>query len=549
MRTLFLAALLTGLALAGLSGARGAAHAAARDGGHGSTPHPDVHLFAHSRDCVSCHNQLTAPDGRDISIGTAWRGTMMANSGRDPYWQASVRRETLDHPAHGAAIEDECAGCHMPMSTRATRAGGGSGAVFAHLPVNQAHPSALRELAADGVSCTVCHQIGPDGLGTRASFNGGFQLAAADARGVRPLFGPFAVDAGRRRIMHSVTGFTQAEGAHLRQSELCASCHTLITEAYGADGRVVGALPEQMNYQEWQQSAFPAEGRSCQSCHMPAVAGPVRISSVLGEPRETLARHAFVGGNTVMLGLLERFREVLGVAASPAELSTTREATARQLREDTATMTVSTPVEVDGHVRFTVEVTNRSGHKFPTGYPARRAWLHVTVTDARGATVFESGAPGADGAIHGNDGDEDAGRFEPHYARITQADQVQIYESILGDPAGRPTTGLLTAIRYLKDNRLLPRGFDKDTAPADVAVYGEAGQDGDFMGGGDRVAYDVPATGAGLSVAVELRYQPIGFRWAKTLAGYRAPESDRFAGYYAAMAGEASVVVARWTSR
>ena len=35
------------------------------------------------------------------------------------------------------------------------------------------------------------------------------------------------------------------------------------------------------------------------------------------------------------------------------------------------------------------------------------------------------------------------------------------------DPRGRagvPTTGLLTATQYLKDNRLLPRGFDKATA-------------------------------------------------------------------------------------
>ena len=41
---------------------------------------------------------------------------------------------------------------------------------------------------------------------------------------------------------------------------------------------------------------------------------------------------------------------------------------------------------------------------------------------------------------------------------------MQIYESIMGTPAGAPTTGLLQATQYLKDNRLLPRGFDKRTA-------------------------------------------------------------------------------------
>ena len=64
------------------------------------TPRPDLQLFVHSQDCVACHNQLSTPAGEDVSIGSSWRATMMANSARDPYWQAAVRRETLDHPGH-----------------------------------------------------------------------------------------------------------------------------------------------------------------------------------------------------------------------------------------------------------------------------------------------------------------------------------------------------------------------------------------------------------------------------------------------------------------
>ena len=118
---------------------------------------------------------------------------------------------------------------------------------------------------------------------------------------------------------------------------------------------------------------------------------------------------------------------------------------------------------------------NLTGHKLPTAYPSRRTWLHVTVRDRNGRPVFESGAITPTGLIQGNDNDADATKFEPHYTEIRQPDQVQIYESIMGDPAGAPTTGLLTAVRYLKDNRLLPRGFDKATADADIQVVGGCG--------------------------------------------------------------------------
>jgi len=511
----------------------------------GKKAHADLTLFSHSDNCVACHNGLTAPSGEDVSIGATWRSTMMANSARDPYWQAGVRRETIDHPKHAAAIQDECAACHMPMSARIERAGGGQGQVFAHLPMT-AGGSPLQRLAADSVSCTVCHQIAPDRLGTPESFNSNFVMQPTPRDGARPIFGPYAIDPGRRTIMRSVTGFVQAEAPHIKQSELCASCHTLITQAYGPDGEVIGSLPEQMNYQEWQHSAFSREQRSCQSCHMPKAEGPIRASSVLGDARDSLSRHLFVGGNAFMVGLLGRYRSELGVEASPAELDATARATVRQLQHETAELAVSEPRVTAGILTFEVGVTNLTGHKFPTGYPSRRTWLHVTVHDAGGRVVFDSGGLDDSGAIRGNDADEAPSAFEPHYEEITRPDQVQIYEPILGDSRGTPTTGLLTAVRYLKDNRLLPRGFDKRSAATEIGVYGGAADDTDFTGGGDRVRYRVPATTAGpYRVDVELRYQSIAYRWAHNLGRYDAPEPARFLGYYKAGAADSSVVVAR----
>ncbi|MEQ1756926.1 MAG: hypothetical protein ABL986_01320 [Vicinamibacterales bacterium] len=510
--------------------------------------HADLSLFSHSENCIACHNNLSAPSGEDVSIGASWRSTMMANAARDPYWQAGVRREVTDHPMHSAAIQDECAECHMPMANQIARAAGGKGEVFSHLPLAE-RDAPIDRLAADGVSCTVCHQISSDRLGTRESFNGEFVMKPTPADGKRVIFGPRKVDVGRKTIMHSVSGFVQAEGEHIRQSELCATCHTLITQAFGPNGEVVGSLPEQMNYQEWLHSDFRREERSCQSCHMPKVDGPVRAASVLGDNRDSLARHVFVGGNAFMLRLLNRYRVELGVEAPASELEATARATIRQLQEDTATLAVSVPDVNAGRVTFDVDVRNLTGHKYPTGYPSRRTWLHVTVRDAQGRVVFESGAVNAAGAIAGNDSDEDAAKFEPHYREVTSADQVQIYEPILGDRMGVPTTGLLTATQYLKDNRLLPRGFDKATADAEVGVYGAARQDDDFAGGGDRVRYSVPVAGAGpYNVSVELRYQSIAYRWAHNLERYDAPETRRFVTYYSSLASTSSVMVASATS-
>jgi len=195
-----------------------------------------------------------------------------------------------------------------------------------------------------------------------------------------------------------------------------------------------------------------------------------------------------------------------------------------------------------------VTIENLAGHKLPSAYPSRRAWLHVIVRDAAGAVVFESGALRRDGSIAGNDNDADAARYEPHYTRIERSDQVQIYEPILGSPAGEVTTELLTATRYLKDNRLLPRGFDKATADADIAVHGNAEQDVDFRGGSDRVRYEVPipsGRSGPFTVEAALWYQPIGFRWAHNLEMQPSPEGERFVGYFEQHAERSGTVLAR----
>jgi hypothetical protein len=509
-------------------------------------PSPKAPHFETSENCLACHNGLTSPSGEDVSIGSAWRGSIMANSSRDPYWQASVRRETIDHSSHKATIEDECSTCHMPMASTLERSGGSHGQIFAHLPVGQVDSPSAR-LAADGVSCTLCHQIARDRLGTPDSFTGGFVINPAPAGG-GTIFGPFQIDAGRTRLMHSATGLQPAESSHIQQSELCATCHTLYTNALGTDGKVIGSLPEQVPYLEWRHSAYRTE-RSCQSCHMPEVAEPTAIASVLGSPRAGLSRHTFVGGNFFMLRMLNRYRDDLGVEALPAELDANARATTLQLQSDTAAVTATASRTGESSLVLDVAIRNLTGHKFPTGYPARRTWLQVTVRTQDGRAIFDSGAVQASGAIAGNDNDIDAARYEPHYDEIRAPDQVQIYESVMVDGAGLVTTGLLSGARFVKDNRLLPRGFDTSTAVPDIAVRGDAAEDANFNADGDRVRYriDTGRSAGPLAVDVVLRYQPISFRWAKNLERYDADEPRRFVGYFSSMSDQSSAVVAKTT--
>jgi hypothetical protein len=508
-----------------------------------ASPRLLLRLFHTSDRCTACHNGLVGPAGEDLSIGSDWRGSMMANSARDPYWQAAVRREVLEHPQAQAAIEDKCSTCHMPMARTTVATAGGVGAVFAHLAPG-AGATELGRLAADGVSCALCHQIGPERLGEEESLDGGYVVDTARRWGERRIFGPYQVDPGRTRIMHSATELVPTEASHLQGSELCATCHTLYTQALGPDGEVVGVLPEQVPYQEWLHSAY-RETASCQSCHLPVVEADVPISAVLGEPRSGFSRHQFRGGNFLVIRMLNRYRAELGVVALPQELEAAAQRTVEHLQSRSARLEIERAAIAGGRLEIIVRIENLAGHKLPTAYPSRRAWIHLTVSDGGGATLFESGAFDSSGRIRGNDNDEDGSRFEPHHLEITTADQVQIYEAIMVDHQGEVTTGLLSGVRFAKDNRVLPNGFDKATAGDDIAVRGGAHQDADFGEGADRIRYRVDLGDAAgpFRVGAELWYQPIAWRWARNLRVHRAAEIERFARYYDDMAASSALAL------
>jgi hypothetical protein len=88
---------------------------------------------------------------------------------------------------------------------------------------------------------------------------------------------------------------------------------------------------------------------------------------------------------------------------------------------------------------------------------------------------------------------------------------------VMADADGAITYRLLRGARYLKDNRLLPRGWRAAAASADIAPVGV--DDPDFAGGGDRVslAIDVGGRTGPFTIDVSLLYQTLGARYAAEL--------------------------------
>jgi hypothetical protein len=429
--------------------------------------------------------------GNDVSNGEYWRSTMMANAAKDPYYLAGVSINVARYPEYRAAIETKCSTCHTPMAHFSDAETGEPIILFgADGYLDPQHP--LHTLAVDGVSCTICHQIQNEGLGEFTSFSGGGVFDMQTPMGSRAIFGPFVPQRSGQNIMSGTSGFIPRQGDHLVQSELCATCHNLYTHYVTEDGTFSEDwFPEQTPYSEWLNSDYATQS-TCQDCHMPPAEGAVVLANRgPAIPRKPYAKHNFVGGNAYMVGMLKDFGGELGVQAGTEHLDATIARTVTQLESQTAALAITDPVLAETMLSFDVTTNVLTGHKFPTGYPSRRAWLHVTVKDTDGQVIFESGGVGNDGAISGNDNDIDALAFEPHHDEITSPEQVQIYETIMQDVYGDVTTVLLSASAYSKDNRLLPTGFDKTVVTTDIAPQGQASTDNDFIGGADTVTYRV----------------------------------------------------------
>lgn len=179
--------------------------------------------FSGSGVCAFCHGMLTDSAGNDVSIDAHWRSTMMANSAKDPLWQAKISSEAARNSSLKSVIEEKCSRCHMGMARYQALTNGDSVAVLGAGFLDPNH--ALHAAAMDGVSCTLCHQVQAIGLGTGAVFTGQYSIDTSTTSPNRLTFGPYNQPVQNPMEMHS--GFSPTPGPHLVASGLCSPCHTL----------------------------------------------------------------------------------------------------------------------------------------------------------------------------------------------------------------------------------------------------------------------------------------------------------------------------------
>jgi hypothetical protein len=386
--------------------------------------------------------------------------------------------------------------------------------------------------------------------------------------------------------------------AYIKDSRLCGNCHTINLPVM--DEKPFGHSLEQVTYLEWLNSEYQTDfkpgpyAKSCQDCHMassyanasnkvdvpliqtafadvqddtyPAADHIAPMEQVRARFRDKgFVRHQLQGLNIFLLEMFSQFmspdksakpvfsNDILGVRKSDYMSTLSNDLPnsilnfVQAAQHDTATVEVSRPEVTGQSLAAGVTVTNKTGHRFPSGVGFRRLFIEFDVIDNDPATgkpkiVWSSGQTNDEGFIIDNGGNileteyvgtsrNRKGPSQPHFYGnehpITSSKQVQIYEELIRDSDGNFTTSFIRRDAIVKENRLLPQGWSRE-GPAPLSLSGEflhstfpegdAAKDPSYTNGSgtSKVRYEVPLSQlpkgidpSRLTVKATLYYQSI----------------------------------------
>jgi len=423
-------------------------------------------------------------------------------------------------------------------------------------------------LARDGVSCMACHRIVEDKVPfsefLKTRITGNFTTGNP-----AELFGPFEDKEIVTDPMNNSLAIKPKHDPYIKSSRMCGNCHTInLPLMDNPDADPNKPHLEQVTYLEWLNSGYQNEvgtnsrAQTCQNCHMPTkysnsrgtlsiplIQQPIAFIEDDQYPQtgnrlpdekirvrfrdKGFARHQFQGLNVTLLEIFRQFMSpyksnganilanpILGVRQNDYmsgldDLTTAIDAFVQQSQNSTAEVSVSPAIINNQKLIADVKVTNKAGHRLPSGVGFRRAFLEFRVIDNdTGKTVWCSGCTNELGVIMNGasdqrlpselfdvykDGSKPADHdypagcnnkslpgvnpqyYQPHFfwdtqknvgSAITRQDQVQIYEELNLNIQCAMTTSFLRRDFQLKDNRLLPFGWTS-TGPlkADKTPY------------------------------------------------------------------------------
>lgn len=499
--------------------------------------------FATAGRCSGCHGHdtlglaMVSESGTDVNVADDWRSTMMGNSARDPFFRAKMSHEGIVNPAHQSAIENKCLSCHAPLGMHEER-------MLGHPPFTAAMLD-TSVMGREGVSCLACHMQDPDSAGH--FFSGQVHYDSAH------VWGPYSDASINAAIMEFFVGFRPGYGEHIHDGRVCAGCHSLITETLDLEGDPTGGeFIEQATWHEWKNSVYQADtNTTCRGCHMPRIQDAIVLASEYAflQGHSPFGLHHLAGGNAMMLRLLKANKDELGIPATDAQFDSTIARTLRHLHSS-VDLDLVLMDRTNDTAFVEARLLNLIGHKFPSGYPSRRAFVRVFALSAEGDTLFQSGAWDGTNEVIGHD----AG-YEPHHDVITQGDQVQLYEMVMGDVNGDVTTVLERAATTIKDNRLVPQGFSTSHYAYDTTrIEGVPASDLDFnhdalgfeSNGGDIVHYHIPMHGyaGALHVHARVYYQPVPPLWNAEMFSEHSAAIDTFRTMYQNADGTPELIAA-----